>query len=121
LNRLKEQVQELHRDVTLQRGTAHSTRAENALREGLFLEDQLERRYAEMERIRKHLESYWNENLRQIRMEQEVFQSQVCIFYSLTHRKQKYLQVHNQKTKASKSMSYFSTIELDFFYLSHSD
>jgi putative alpha-1,2-mannosidase len=75
---LKEQVQDLHRDVTLQRGTSHASRAENALREGMLLEDQLERRHAEMERIRKHLESHWNENLRQIRMEQEVFQSQVC-------------------------------------------
>jgi hypothetical protein len=90
LSRLKEQVQELHRDVsmnsslplstvTLQRGSAHSVRAESALREGLFLEDQLERRHAEMERIRKHLEIHWNDNIRHIRIEQEVFQSQVSI------------------------------------------
>jgi hypothetical protein len=64
-------------DVQVQRGSAHSARAETAMREGLFLEDQLERRHAEMERIRKHLESHWNDNIRQIRMEQEVFQAQV--------------------------------------------
>ncbi|OXA58597.1 hypothetical protein Fcan01_07864 [Folsomia candida] len=77
LSRLKEQVQELHRDVTLQRGSSHTVRAASALREGLFLEDQLERRHSEMERIRKHLESHWNDNIRQIRLEQEVFQSQI--------------------------------------------
>ncbi|CAG7815724.1 unnamed protein product, partial [Allacma fusca] len=76
LNRLKEQVQDLHRDVTLQRGGSYSSRAETALREGMFLEDQLSRRHSEMERMKKLFESTWNEHLRQVRVEQEVFQTQ---------------------------------------------
>ena len=78
MNRLKEQVQDLHRDVTLQRGSAYSSRApEAALREAMFIEDQLSRRHSEMERMKKVFESTWNEHLRQVRLEQEVFQTQV--------------------------------------------
>lgn len=83
LGRLKEQVQELHRDVTTQRGGSYSSyaaRAETCLREGLSLEELLNRRQTEMERIKKLFESTWNEHMRQVRIEQEVFQTQVREF-----------------------------------------
>ncbi|CAL8110482.1 unnamed protein product [Orchesella dallaii] len=83
LNRLKEQVQELHRDVTLQRGTSYISRAESALREGLLLEEQLTRRYAEMEQLKKVFEAHWNEQMRQVREKQDVFQSQMNDLLSL--------------------------------------
>ena len=87
LGRLKEQVQDLHRDVTLQRGASYSSRAEAALREGLLLEDQLNRRQGEMERIKKLFESTWNEHMRQVRIEQEVFQTQVTKYISYLFKK----------------------------------
>lgn len=77
LNRLKEQVQDLHRDVTLQRGTSYIARTDSALREGLVLEEQLSRRYQEMEQMKKVFEAHWNEQMRHVREKQDVFQSQV--------------------------------------------
>jgi len=79
LGRLKDQVQDLHRDVTLQKGASYAARAEAALREGLLLEDQLNRRQNEMERIKKLFETSWNETMRQVRIEHEVFQTQVSL------------------------------------------
>src|SRR6185503_11752828 len=73
------------RDVTTQRAgsySAYASRAEAALREGLALEELLNRRQADMERIKKLFESTWSEHMRQVRIEQEVFQTQVCENYS---------------------------------------
>lgn len=66
--------------MTLQRGSAYIARTDSALREGLMLEDQLNRRYAEMEQLKKVFEAHWSEHVRQVREKQEVFQSQVKAF-----------------------------------------
>lgn len=42
-----------------------------------MLEEQLNRRCAEMEQLRKAFEAHWNEQMRQVREKQDVFQSQV--------------------------------------------
>lgn len=46
-----------------------------------MLEEQLNRRQAEMERMKKLLETSWNEHMRVVRIEQEVFQTQVTFHF----------------------------------------
>lgn len=68
-----------NRDVTLQRGTSYISRTDSALREGLVLEEQLNRRYGEMEQMKKVFEAHWSEQIKQVREKQDVFQSQVNV------------------------------------------
>lgn len=71
--------------MTLQRGTSYIARTDTALREGLVLEEQLNRRYTEMEQVKKVFEAHWNEQMRHVREKQDVFQSQVSGLNTTIH------------------------------------
>ncbi|CAG0900191.1 unnamed protein product, partial [Darwinula stevensoni] len=73
---LKEQVQELHRDVTLRRCLTKQGRLEYILEECASLERHLGETCRDMEALRSVLNKMWDEELQRIRSEQELFQMQ---------------------------------------------
>ncbi|XP_069172288.1 LOW QUALITY PROTEIN: uncharacterized protein [Procambarus clarkii] len=75
--RLKEEAQELHRDVTLRRCLTRRGRVEEIVRECAALEDEFHAYTDEMEELRAVFDAAWDEQIQRVYAEQEVFQSQV--------------------------------------------
>ena len=75
--RLKEEAQELHRDVTLRRCLTRRGRVEEIVRECATLEDQFRAYNDELEELRGVFDLAWDDQLQRVYAEQEVFQSQV--------------------------------------------
>ena len=77
--RLKEEAQELHRDVTLRRCMTRRGRVEEIVRECAALEDEVRLYADEIEELRTVFDSAWDEQMQRVYAEQEVFQSQVSL------------------------------------------
>ncbi|XP_068216699.1 RING finger protein 207-like [Palaemon carinicauda] len=75
--RLKEEAQELHRDVTLRRCLTRRGRVEEIVRECASLEEEFKTYSDELEELRVVFDSAWDEQIQRVYAEQEVFQSQV--------------------------------------------
>lgn len=82
---VKERLEELQRDVTLLRRANTpplGTRYEQVARDCRVLEQQLEHYQMELDRVRNVFDTLWDEQLCRIRIEKEIFHSQVSIrFY----------------------------------------
>ncbi|KAK3870734.1 hypothetical protein Pcinc_024067 [Petrolisthes cinctipes] len=75
--RLKEEAQELHRDVTLRRCLTRRGRVEEIVRECAALEEEFRAYSDEMEDLRAVFDSAWDDQIQRVYAEQEVFQAQV--------------------------------------------
>ena len=75
--RLKEEAQELHRDVTLRRCLTRRGRVEEIVRECAALEEQFRSYSDELEELRGVFDLAWDDQIQRVYAEQEVFQSQV--------------------------------------------
>ncbi|KAK8744608.1 hypothetical protein OTU49_017391 [Cherax quadricarinatus] len=75
--RLKEEAQELHRDVTLRRCLTRRGRVEEIVRECAALEEEFRAYTDEMEELRGVFDAAWDDQIQRVYAEQEVFQSQV--------------------------------------------
>lgn len=79
---MKERLGELHRDVALLRRANTpplGTRYEHVARDCRVLEQQLEHQQIELERLKNVFDVFWDEQLCRIRVEQEIFHSQVFL------------------------------------------
>ncbi|XP_064111901.1 RING finger protein 207-like isoform X1 [Macrobrachium nipponense] len=75
--RLKEEAQELHRDVTLRRCLTRRGRVEEIVRECASLEEEFKNYSDELEELRVVFDGAWDDQIQRVYAEQEVFQSQV--------------------------------------------
>lgn len=82
-SRLKEEAQELHRDVTLRRCVTRRGRVEDIVRESASLEDEVRSYGDTVDDLRAVFDAAWDEQIQRIYAEQEVFQSQVNDIASL--------------------------------------
>ncbi|KAF2361463.1 Low-density lipoprotein (LDL) receptor class A repeat [Trinorchestia longiramus] len=73
--RLKEEAQELHRDVTHRRCVARRSRVEDIVRESAALEEEVRRYAEELEETKAAFDSTWDELIQRIYTEQELLQT----------------------------------------------
>lgn len=85
LSALKEQLQNLHREVISHKPAPGQNpqmgaqgRLEMIARDCSNMEEQLERHQVELERLKNVFDTIWEEQLCRIHVEKDIFQSQVC-------------------------------------------
>ncbi|KAH3826960.1 RING finger protein 207-like [Dreissena polymorpha] len=77
VNRMKQCVQELQRDITLRRSLARELTVSDLKAQIADTEESLNRHLAEVEAKQPSLEQHWEESLEMIAAEQEVYQAQI--------------------------------------------
>ncbi|XP_076633398.1 RING finger protein 207 isoform X3 [Colletes latitarsis] len=105
---VKERLEELHRDVALLRRANTpplGMRYENVAKDCRFLERQLEHHQLELERLRNVFDALWDEQLCRIRIEKEIFHSQMSDILSLRNQVKQLQNLAQQLEPFVKSFS----------------
>ncbi|XP_076233820.1 RING finger protein 207 isoform X3 [Calliopsis andreniformis] len=105
---VKERLEELHRDVALLRRANTpplGTRYEHVARDCRVLEQQLEHHQMELERLKNVFDILWDEQLCRIRVEQEIFHSQMNDILSLRNQVKQLQNLTQQLEPFIKSFS----------------
>ncbi|XP_047740145.1 RING finger protein 207 isoform X2 [Hyalella azteca] len=76
-SRLKEEAQELHRDVTHRRVVARRSRVDDIVRESAALEEDVRRYAEELDDVKTAFDATWDELIQRIYAEQELLQTQM--------------------------------------------
>lgn len=76
-HRLKDQVQELHRDVTIRRCLSNHHRISSIMEACIQMDAQLEQQRETLVSCQQTFEDDWSERCRQVSVEQEIYQSQL--------------------------------------------